>query len=91
MLSWDTSDNLRISLWISQTILGYFGLSWAILAHHEQSRAKSGNLWIYLAISGYLWLSITISAYLYDVSNRVQVEAGESRLLLFETFSLVYF
>ena len=63
-------------LWLSLAISNYLWLSLAI----------SGYLWLYLAISGYLGLSRAISGYL-----RLQVEVGESKLLLFETFSLAFF
>ena len=60
-------------------MLGYIGLSKAIF----------GYVWLYLAISCYLCLSLTISDHLYQVSSiMVQVEAGDSKLLLFETFLL---
>ena len=42
-----------------------------------------GYLWQNLATFGYLWLSLAIC----QSSIRVQGEAGESNLLLFETFS----
>ena len=60
-------------IWNSLAIFGYLGLYWAI----------SGYLWQSLAIFGYL------SLYIYQVTSiRVQVEAGEGKLLLFKTFFL---
>ena len=54
-----------------------------------------GYLWLYLAIlliAGYLLLYIVITGYIYRVSSiRVQLEAAEGILLLFETFSFFLF
>ena len=59
--------------------MGYIGLSQAIF----------GYLWLSRDISGYLWLSLAIYDYLYQESSiMVQVETGESKLMLFETFWL---
>ena len=65
----------------------------AISCYHWLSLAISGYLWLYLAISGYPWLSLAITGYhwLFVLKIRVQVEAGESKLLLFETFSWNYY
>ena len=65
---------------------GVGGLSQAISDYHGQSRAildylrLSGTIWDYLGLSG------TILDYLILSPTRVQVEAGESKLLLFEIF-----
>ena len=52
-------------------------------------------IWHYLALSRIIWdylgLYGTISDYLELYQTRVQVEAGESNFLLFETFSLFHF
>ena len=62
---------------LSRAILSYLGLSWAI----------SGYLGLSQAISGYIGLSWALSGYLHKVfSIRGQVEAGEGKLLQFETF-----
>ena len=62
---------------INLDILGYLRLSRAILGYLGPSRVISGNL----------MLSQAISIYVYHVSCiRVQVEVGESKFLLFETF-----
>ena len=72
---------------LPRSISGYNALGYLWL-----SKAISGYLWLSKAISGYLWVSLAISDYLYCVSTiRVQVEAGESKLLLFETFFFLYF
>ena len=54
-----------------------------------------GTIWDNLVLSGTIWdydgLSGTMMDYVGLSGIRVQVEAGESKLLLFETFSLFYF
>ena len=54
----------------------------------------SGTIWDYLRLYGTIWeypgISGTISDYLGQSRTRVQVEAGESKLLLFETFWLFF-
>ena len=65
-------------------IMLYLKLLQAITSDRHQS----------LAIFCFLWLSLDVSGYLYQVSSkyhiRVQLEAGESKLLLFETFLFVF-
>ena len=62
------------------------------LDHLWLSLSISVYLWLSLIISDYFWLSVTILGYLYKISSiRGQVEAGESKLLLFETFPLFDF
>ena len=74
-------------LWLSPPISGYLRLPLAISGYLWLSLAISGYSWLSLAIPGYLLLSLAISDYLYQVSNiRVQVEARESKLLLFLNF-----
>ena len=55
----------------------------------------SGTIWDYPGLSGTIWdymgLSGTILDYLRLSQTKVQVEARESKLLLFETFSLFFF
>ena len=55
----------------------------------------SGTISDYLGLSGtirgYLRLSGAIWGYLGLSRTRVQVEAGESKLLLYETFSFFFF
>ena len=59
----------------------YTGIYWAIF----------GYLGLSQAISGHLVLSQVISIYVYQVSSiRMQVEAGESKLLLFQNFFLIF-
>ena len=71
--------------------MGNFRLSRAILGYLWLSLAISGYLLLSLAISGYLWLSLTILGYFYQVSSiRVQVKAGGSKLLLFQTFPFFF-
>ena len=67
---------------LPQATLGYLGLSWAI----------SGYLWLSLAICNYIGLCLAISGYPYRILRiRVQVQARESKLLPFETFSFLFF
>ena len=80
-LTWVILDYLPTS----EDILGYFRIIWAITCYlgifHSGHLEQSGNLWLYLAISGYI----------YEVSSiRGKVEAGESKLLLFETFTFYF-
>ena len=76
------SPSILVYLSPSCSISVYLGLSRTISSYNELSQ-------ICLAISGYQWSSRAISGYLYQVSSiRVQVEAGESKILLFETFPL---
>ena len=101
-LTWVILDYLQTS----EDILGYFRIIWAITCylgifhsgHLEQSGnlwlylAISGYLWLYLVISGYLWLTLAISGYIFEVSSiRGKVEAGESKLLLFQNFFINLF
>ena len=73
-------------------ISGYLGLFLAISDYLGLSLAISSYLWLSLAIPGYPWLSLVISDYFYQVSNiRVQVETGESKLLLFPNLFLIFF
>jgi len=69
----------------------HFGLSLAI----QLSPIISDYTGLSLGISGYLWLSLPISSYL-GLSQAIwgyiyQAGAGESKLWLFETFSLFFF
>ena len=59
---------------------GFLGLSQAISGYLRVSQSIHGYLGLSRAISDYLRLSWTISGYFG------LVEAGESKLLLFETF-----
>ena len=69
------------------TILGYHEQSLAILENLRQSQAISVNLGLSRAILDYLGLSWTIWDYQCQLSSiRAEVEAEESKLLLFETF-----
>ena len=85
-LSFAISGYLRLSgyLGLSLAILGYIGLSLAISGYHLLSLAISGYLWLSLTISDFLWLCLPISSYIY------QVEAGESKLLLFKLFPYIF-
>ena len=60
---------------LSGTIWDYHGLSQTISDH----LGLSGTIWDYLVLSGTIWNYLGLS------QTRVQVEAGESKLLLFET------
>ena len=74
----DCSDHIRLSQFLSDQL-------WLSLA-------ISGYLLLSLAIPGYLLLSLAISDYFYQVLNiRVQAEAGESKLLLFQNFFVIFF
>ena len=64
---------------LSRAMMSYLGYLWL-------SPAISGNSWLSLAIFGYLWLSHTIS-----IEYQVSVEAGESKILLIETFIYLFF
>ena len=66
---------------LSETIADYLGLSRTI----SDYMGLSGTIWDHLGLSGTIW------HYLGLFQTRVQVEAGESKLLLFETFSLFFF
>ena len=80
-LSLSISVYLELLLEIFWATLGYLKLSWALSEYNELYRLS-------LAISGNCWLYMVISSYLYRVSSiRVQVEAGESNLLLFQFLS----
>ena len=73
---------------IYQTIfLFYLVLSWPISAFH----GLSGAIGAYPSIYGYFWLFFMLYLAVFGylrlyLAIRVQVEAGESRVLLFETF-----
>ena len=73
---------------ISQAISSYLRLPWAILGYFELSLGLSRYnelSRLSLAISSYIWLSLAVYGYLSHVSSiRVQVEAEENNLLLFE-------
>ena len=83
--SWTISEYICLF----RSIFGYIGISLVISSY------LYCYLWLFRAISGYLelfWLSLAISDYLYQVSRiRVQVEAGESNLSLFKTFSFFFY
>ena len=91
-LFWCTLVYLGLSLSISV----YLGLSGSIWVYLGQSRTISDYqglseiIWDYLGLSGIIWnylrLSRSILDYLRLSWTRVQVEAGESKLLLFEIF-----
>ena len=68
------------------TIWDYLGLPWIIWDYLKQSGTISDYLGISPTIWDYLGLSGTIWDYLGLSLTRVQVEEGESKLLLFETF-----
>ena len=83
---------------LSGTIWDNMGLSGTIFDYP----GVSGTIWDYLVLSGtimglygtssdYLDLSGTIWDYLRLSQTRIQVKAGESKSLLFETFSFLYF
>ena len=80
-------DYLGLSVTISnylrlyRTIWDYMGLSVTICDYH----GLSGTIWDYL---GWSW---TILDNLRLSQNMVQVEAGENKLMLFETFSGFFF
>ena len=94
---WEISGYVRLSRAISgyfeqshvsQATMGYLGLSKTISGFICKNL---GYLWQYMAISAFFWLSLAIAGYLYRVSNiRVQVEAGDSKLLRFQTFWLFF-
>ena len=95
------SLSILVYLGLSRTILDYLGLSRSILVYLSLSRTVwdhlglSGTIRDYMGLSGTIWhylvLSGTIWHYLGLYGTRVQVEAGESKLLLFETFPFFYF
>ena len=52
----------------------------------------SGAIWDFLGLSGTIWNYLGLFRTILQLSRtRVQVEAGESKFLLFETFLLFYF
>ena len=87
-------------LWKSRGGSKFFRNVWI-----KSSQAISGYLCLSLAISGYLGLSLAISSYLklsqaiigylrlsWDISSCLhQVEAGESKLMLFQNFFVLSF
>ena len=79
--------------WCNTWTFPHLELSRAILGYLEISQAISGYLRISRIILGYLKLYIlTIYGYLYQVqSSNVQLEAGESKLLLLENFPFFSF
>ena len=89
------SGYLRLSQAISgyQAFLGYIQLSLSISSGYlGLSQATLGYLELSLAISNYIGLCVAISGYPYQISRiRVQVQARESKLLPFETFSFLFF
>ena len=90
-LSQTISDYLGLSqtildyLGLSRTIRNYLGLSQTFSDYLRLSRAISGYLELSWPISDYLGLSWAIWSYLH------QVEAGEGKLLQFETFLFYYY
>ena len=80
--------------------LGYLLLSWTssgyvsfrgISAFLRLSWVLSGYTLLSHIITYYLSVSFAISGFLYQVSNiRVQVEAEESKLLLFRNFFIIF-
>jgi len=95
------SLSILVYLGLSRTILDYLGLSRSILVYLSLSRTVwdhlglSGTIRDYMGLSGTIWhylvLSGTIWHYLGLYGTRVQVEAGESKLLLFETFPFFFY
>ena len=79
------SWSISLYLGVSQFILVFVSFFRAILAYLGLSHAKYGYMWwLSPAIFGYLELSLSITHYFYQVSCiRLQVEVGESKLLLF--------
>ena len=94
-----STKHLWLSL-LSPAIWRYLNLSGCLLlslfrsisGYLRLSQAISGYLRLSQAILGYLRLSVAISGYFYQISSiRVQVEAGEGKILIFETFLLFFY
>ena len=81
--------SILVYICLSWVICRYLGLFQAISGSLELSPGILGYIGLYRAISGYIWLflaRLSYLGYLYQVSSiRVQFEAAESKLLLFET------
>ena len=97
-LSQTILDYLELSLTISYylllslTIFDYIGLSGTFWDYF----GLSGTIWDYLGLYGTIWDYLGLSGgtiwdYLGPSWTRVQAEAGETKLLLFETFSWNFF
>ena len=90
-LSWAISGYIKLS----RTFSDHHRPSWSILVHLGLSLAPSSYHWLSQITSGcneLSRLSLAISGYLSQVSSiMVQIEAGDSKLLLLETFLLVLF
>ena len=95
--SWSMSVFLSLSRFISGylnvilSILSFLLLLHVISGYRKLSRPISGYLRLSCAILTCLCLPLVISGYIWLSSIRVLVEAGESKLLLFETFPLLLF
>ena len=87
---------------LSGTISNYLRLSGTIWDYFELSQTFSDYLglletiWDYLGLSGTIWDYLGLSGNIFDYlglsgSIWVQAKAGESNILLFETFSLSLF
>ena len=84
-------ENTWPYLWLSGTILDS-GTLWDYLV-------LSRTIWPYLTLSGTIWPYLTLSGTIWNYLGlfrtistiRVQVKTGESKLLLFETFSLFFY